>query len=1085
MGPASGAAGWRCGRSGGGSAALVLRLLYGLVLVLQIAGQQEGKERGNAEECRCSDVQPPGTLTCVQQRDYGKCRAIWMMVAPLEVGLPEGYCQSTCGRCECEGAPVWEDSMPVVEGAGDCECSDVPVPDSTLSCEQQRELGKCFAVWMRRVDGLKYGYCQKTCGLCPCDESGAQSETSSVLASPGVTISTSPAEEPATESQTATGNVTEVDEGTMAVSEIEGGDSAIEGENAEGSKAVGEVEEGVVNVTSRESGKGGSPTTDGDAEAAEAMPDEDEGMANVTSPDSAKGGAPTKDEDAKAAETEDSVEVVDNKKKVNAMAGATLPTSTDPDVEKPKGKKRKNGGMPRFPIFPGKSDDVIVLDAEPTDGNATVAAPDAEADAESETKADKKKKKNNKAVKRKKNHDHSTGSDEEVANTPSTKGGSTSASVDNSVPSSKRGNATAAETDTGPEDGMADRKHRHKAARSAASAVQTPEPDAASQPKGGKMDIYPSDMSVDGSEVNGTAIASPTPEELQQLEDMLVNIENITDDPVAIKALAKGIASGKAAAMRSLLGEFSWAALSDQLLSGGPSTEEHTGEASADGGDGATSAWATLPQGVSEDGVQVVAAAGPPQFGAIAAPSDPVPDPPIEDTTTCKEMEALLNSPIGQSQFKYINQLLTKSGLLNDLKSPTLSVTLFVPLDDAFESDLPEGITLDAILNDNSTEMVNLIRKVVLYNWVPGVYKTTDFQEGQVLRTTYGTTVQTSAEDTSNTLQMHFNSGRDAWEVESAGGKFSARIDIPDVNMCWSVIHVVNRILWPEGVLKSAGFLQGPEDGSTCETIVDLLEGPASGGQLTYLKTLIDRAGLLGELRNPDFKATIFAPTDEAIDNMPEPYCVQKLLADNTSRAINEIQKLLLFHVVPRPLLLADMEDGQSVGTFASLAPGLAASGEADITFMVPKNKKKKTKILAAQSKAKIITPDIKACGVVVHFIDSPLIPTFADNILELLTCTEEERKEFARTEAAASPEDYEYDYGFSDTTEDRRTDNEVRNPPEPVVRAASGSTEAPSDPPAEVDAPPPEASSEDPIGGTNADAVAGETSLVNFNVVG
>ncbi|KAI7842109.1 hypothetical protein COHA_004303 [Chlorella ohadii] len=96
------------------------------------------------QQGECKDVPAPGSYSCQQQKDWGKCYEGWF----------EPYCQKTCGRC----GPNASAPQP--------GCSDVPTPDS-YSCQQQKDWGKCDQSFIK-----DNGYCKATCGAC----SGGQPE---------------------------------------------------------------------------------------------------------------------------------------------------------------------------------------------------------------------------------------------------------------------------------------------------------------------------------------------------------------------------------------------------------------------------------------------------------------------------------------------------------------------------------------------------------------------------------------------------------------------------------------------------------------------------------------------------------------------------------------------------------------------------------------------------------------------------------------------------------------------------------------------------------------------------------------------
>eukprot|EP01025_Chloroclados_australasicus_P000164 TRINITY_DN10080_c1_g3_i2.p1 TRINITY_DN10080_c1_g3~~TRINITY_DN10080_c1_g3_i2.p1 ORF type:complete len:557 (-),score=75.52 TRINITY_DN10080_c1_g3_i2:92-1762(-) len=114
-------------------------------------------------QCNCSDVLPNDLFTCEQQRDWGKCEAIWM--------VQRDFCAKTCGRCTCEteaeDEPLFvQASVSLINiGTQDdgCTCEDIQ-PNDLYTCAEQAAFGKCEVQWM--IDG---GFCEATCGRCSCE----------------------------------------------------------------------------------------------------------------------------------------------------------------------------------------------------------------------------------------------------------------------------------------------------------------------------------------------------------------------------------------------------------------------------------------------------------------------------------------------------------------------------------------------------------------------------------------------------------------------------------------------------------------------------------------------------------------------------------------------------------------------------------------------------------------------------------------------------------------------------------------------------------------------------------------------------
>ncbi|GMH44290.1 hypothetical protein BSKO_12224 [Bryopsis sp. KO-2023] len=105
-----------------------------LKFVLAEATEGDGLGQFGTEECHCTDIAPPGG-SCRDQAKWGKCEVDWMLHKFKD--RPNGYCQTTCGRCGCPGAPVFITARPEVEimKGEACACTDIRPPRSRFSCE--------------------------------------------------------------------------------------------------------------------------------------------------------------------------------------------------------------------------------------------------------------------------------------------------------------------------------------------------------------------------------------------------------------------------------------------------------------------------------------------------------------------------------------------------------------------------------------------------------------------------------------------------------------------------------------------------------------------------------------------------------------------------------------------------------------------------------------------------------------------------------------------------------------------------------------------------------------------------------------
>lgn len=118
-------------------------------------------------DCTCTDHPPSNSLFgCEDHKRFGNCHESWMKDGKL--------CSYTCGYCQCEGAPKLKDMPRKTEekkaetkapskapSAKDCKCTDIAPPNSTLTCKEQRDLGKCPKDWMKSGK-----WCVFTCGYC-------------------------------------------------------------------------------------------------------------------------------------------------------------------------------------------------------------------------------------------------------------------------------------------------------------------------------------------------------------------------------------------------------------------------------------------------------------------------------------------------------------------------------------------------------------------------------------------------------------------------------------------------------------------------------------------------------------------------------------------------------------------------------------------------------------------------------------------------------------------------------------------------------------------------------------------------------
>lgn len=133
------------------------------------------------------------------------------------------------------------------------------------------------------------------------------------------------------------------------------------------------------------------------------------------------------------------------------------------------------------------------------------------------------------------------------------------------------------------------------------------------------------------------------------------------------------------------------------------------------------------------------------------------------------------------------------------------------------------------------------------------------------------------------------------------------------------------------------------------------------------LVTALQAADLVGALASPNGPFTVFAPTDEAFDNLPDDL-VGCLLND-----IPVLTDILLYHVAEGKVLASQLSDGQEIST-------LLDGGE--VTVDIRSN----GDVLI--NDAMVLTTDVKASNGVVHVINQVLVPPRIDVTAFLDACT-------------------------------------------------------------------------------------------------
>ncbi|MGF1494808.1 MAG: fasciclin domain-containing protein [Microcoleaceae cyanobacterium] len=131
----------------------------------------------------------------------------------------------------------------------------------------------------------------------------------------------------------------------------------------------------------------------------------------------------------------------------------------------------------------------------------------------------------------------------------------------------------------------------------------------------------------------------------------------------------------------------------------------------------------------------------------------------------------------------------------------------------------------------------------------------------------------------------------------------------------------------------------------------DILGIVLSDGRFKTLATALKASGLLDTLKQ-DGPFTLFAPTDEAFDNLPPGTLDQLMQPENK----DQLASLLKYHVVPGKVTSGDLKSGE-----VTTAEGSAATVDVGSDAVMIED-------------AKVIDTDIEADNGVVHVVDKVIM---------------------------------------------------------------------------------------------------------------
>ena len=252
--------------------------------------------------------------------------------------------------------------------------------------------------------------------------------------------------------------------------------------------------------------------------------------------------------------------------------------------------------------------------------------------------------------------------------------------------------------------------------------------------------------------------------------------------------------------------------------------------------------------------------------------------------STCSQSEQakltdIVHTAEHAKQFNTLLAALEAADLADALRGPG-PFTVFAPTDKAFAA-LPAG-TVESLLNP---ENKGTLQAVLKYHVVPGRVMSSQLMKFQNAKTLQGSKLN---------LTLRVN---------------DARVIKPDIKTTNGVIHVVDRVIIPDGAKPISGYAIKKAPAQTDKTIV---ETAMEVGQFKTLVAAIQAAGLADALGG-EGPFTVFAPTDAAFEKLPAGTVESLVQPENRAK----LQAILKYHVLPAKLGSNDIVAAHTVKTLS------------------------------------------------------------------------------------------------------------------------------------------------------------------------
>jgi transforming growth factor-beta-induced protein len=269
-----------------------------------------------------------------------------------------------------------------------------------------------------------------------------------------------------------------------------------------------------------------------------------------------------------------------------------------------------------------------------------------------------------------------------------------------------------------------------------------------------------------------------------------------------------------------------------------------------------------------------------------------------------------------------------KAGLTATLQSPATSVTVFAPTDTAFTA------LATALGFTSATAMVTALPAAALRSIL----------EYHLLGTQRNAAALTGGGVTQPTLYTFAGAAASLGVVTTSGVQLrdavltTARVVTADVRASNGIVHVIDKVLVPPGVLNIVQMAQANPDFSS-------------------LVAAVAGRGLVPTLSAPG-PLTVFAPTNAAFT------AAAGVVATLTPAQVSTV---LAYHVVNAQVLSSGIPFGAPVATLAGASTLRITAGPAPTIAEIADS---------TATRARIVAVDIRASNGVIHVIDKVLVPS-------------------------------------------------------------------------------------------------------------